>query len=59
MRYVDTYILMGLRLNNKYLDKIKRILRCAPTLRPQDFPILRGRAIIVLNVFMHNIFIGG
>ena len=29
---------MGLRLNNKYLGKIKRILRCAPTLRPQDFP---------------------
>ena len=33
-----TWFLVGLRLNNKYLGKIKRILRCAPILRPQDFP---------------------
>ena len=37
MRCEDTWFLMKLRLNNKYLDKIKRILRCAPTLRTQDF----------------------
>ena len=37
-----TWFLVGLRLNNKYLGKIKRILRCAPTLRPQDFPKYDG-----------------
>ena len=34
-----TRFLVGLRLNNKYLGKIKRILRCAPTLRSQNFSI--------------------